>query len=229
MEYFANYPAGTDVEPVSWAVEKEAEGWHGICASDHFWVGATRYPHVFVAATQMACATQRIKLTTSFCNNLFRSPVEFAQAALSLKAESYLRDYGHLQSIQPNPVNVITDAVSQAAVSMAANLGAAAIVSLTTSGFTSRQISKHRPDCPILAITERAGTARRLAMNWGVTPLLCGEGLRDREKIDFALASARELALLRDGDLVVVTAGYHQRTGTTDQIRVIRLEDSAPD
>ncbi len=150
-------------------------------------------------------------------------------AALSLKAESYLRDYGHLQSIQPNPVNVITDAVSQAAVSMAANLGAAAIVSLTTSGFTSRQISKHRPDCPILAITERAGTARRLAMNWGVTPLLCGEGLRDREKIDFALVSARELALLHDGDLVVVTAGYHQRTGTTDQIRVIRLEDSAPD
>ncbi len=88
MEYFANFPAGTGVSPVDWARAKEQEGWHGICASDHLWVGETRYPHVFVAATQMACATTRVKLTTSFCNNLFRSPVEFAQAALSLQAAS---------------------------------------------------------------------------------------------------------------------------------------------
>ena len=149
-------------------------------------------------------------------------------AALSLKAESYLRDYGHLQAIQPNPANVITDAVSQAAVSMAATLGAAAIISLTTTGFTSRQISKHRPDCPILAVTALPLTARRLAMNWGVTPLLCPESLSDREKIDFAIESARKLAHLHAGDLVVITAGYHQRPGTTDQIRVIKLDDAAP-
>ncbi|MCZ6709480.1 MAG: LLM class flavin-dependent oxidoreductase [Gammaproteobacteria bacterium] len=88
MEYFPNFPPGTGVAPDAWAREKEAEGWHGICASDHLWVGATRYPHVFVAATQMACATSKIKITTSFCNNLFRSPVEFAQAALALQAAS---------------------------------------------------------------------------------------------------------------------------------------------
>jgi len=88
MEYFPNFPAGTGVAADAWAREKEAEGWHGICASDHFWVGTTRYPHVFVAATQMACATSKLRITTSFCNNLFRSPVEFAQAALSLQAAS---------------------------------------------------------------------------------------------------------------------------------------------
>jgi len=157
-------------------------------------------------------------------------PVEAVStmAALSLKAESYLRDYGHLQAIQPNPANVITDAVSQASVSMAQNLGAAAIISLTTTGFTSRQISKHRPDCPILAVTGLALTARRLAVNWGVTPLLCPEELGDREKIDFAIEWARKLGHLQTGDLVVVTAGHHQRPGTTDQIRVIKLEDGAP-
>ncbi len=88
MEYFPNFPAGTEAAPDIWARDKEAEGWHGICASDHLWVGDTRYPHVFVAATQMACATSDIKITTSFCNNLFRSPVEFAQAALALQAAS---------------------------------------------------------------------------------------------------------------------------------------------
>jgi len=88
VEYFANFPAGTGVAPDEWARAKEAEGWQGICASDHFWVGTTRYPHVFVAATQMACATTTTRITTSFCNNLFRSPVEFAQAALALQAAS---------------------------------------------------------------------------------------------------------------------------------------------
>lgn len=88
MEYFPNFPAGAEIAPDQWAKLKESEGWHGICASDHLWVGPTRYPHVFVAATQMACATNSITITTSFCNNLFRSPVEFAQAALALQAAS---------------------------------------------------------------------------------------------------------------------------------------------
>lgn len=72
-------------EPGTWAKEMEDAGWHGICASDHFWVTNHLYPHVFVAATQMACSTSKIKITSSFCNNLFRSPVEFAQGALSVQ------------------------------------------------------------------------------------------------------------------------------------------------
>ncbi|MEM7015821.1 MAG: LLM class flavin-dependent oxidoreductase, partial [Pseudomonadota bacterium] len=67
---------------------KEQAGWHGICASDHLWVGDIPYPHVFVAATQMACATEKTLITTSFANNLFRSPTEFAQGALSLQVAS---------------------------------------------------------------------------------------------------------------------------------------------
>lgn len=85
MEYFVNMPGGRFHEPDVWAEEMEAAGWDGICASDHFWVSNHLYPHVFVAATQMACATGRIKITSSFCNNLFRSPVEFAQGALSVQ------------------------------------------------------------------------------------------------------------------------------------------------
>ncbi len=88
MEYFVNLPGDRFSEPGLWASEMEHQGWQGICASDHFWVSQHRYPHVFVAATQMACATERILVTTSFCNNLFRSPVEFAQGALSVQQAS---------------------------------------------------------------------------------------------------------------------------------------------
>ena len=85
MEYFVNMPGNRFNEPGIWAKEMEDAGWHGVCASDHFWVTDHLYPHVFVAATQMACSTSKIKITSSFCNNLFRSPVEFAQGALSVQ------------------------------------------------------------------------------------------------------------------------------------------------
>jgi len=158
-----------------------------------------------------------------------RYPVEAVQtmATLALKAESYLTEYGHLQKSRPNPANVITEAVSQAAVQMATNLGAQAIISLTTTGFTSRLVSKHRPECSILAITESPLAARRLAMNWGVVPILCPPDLADREKIAYAIGVARTREMLREGDLVVATAGYHQQPGTTDQIRVITLPPEA--
>ena len=87
MEYFVNLPNDQFLRPGEWAKEMESCGWDGVCASDHFWVTHS-YPHVFVAATEMACKTEEIKLTTSFCNNLFRSPVEFCQAAFSLQQAS---------------------------------------------------------------------------------------------------------------------------------------------
>jgi pyruvate kinase len=79
-----------------------------------------------------------------------RYPVEAVatMAALALKAEAYLGEYGHLQKSRPNPANVITEAVGQAAVQMATHLGARAIISLTTTGFTSRLVSKHRHHQP---------------------------------------------------------------------------------
>lgn len=87
MEYFLNLPTVRFDDPEAWAISVEKQGWHGICASDHFWV-THAYPHVFVTAARMTAATSRVLLTTSFCNNLFRSPVEFAQAALALQQAS---------------------------------------------------------------------------------------------------------------------------------------------
>ena len=75
---------------------------------------------------------------------------------------------------------------------MATNLGAKGIISLTTTGFTSRLVSKHRPECLILAITESSLAARRLAMNWGIVPLLCPPDLADREKIAYAIGAHHE-------------------------------------
>ena len=68
------------------------------------------------------------------------------------RAEESLGEYGYLQQIAPHPTALVTEAISQAAITMAEHLKAAAILTLTESGFTSRQISKYRPACPIIAV-----------------------------------------------------------------------------
>ena len=153
-------------------------------------------------------------------------PVEAVStmAAVALRAEAALGQYGYLQNIRPEPSNVMTEAVAQAAITMANHLKAAAIITLTESGFTSRSISKYRPDCAILAITSSKDVVRKLAMNWGVTALLF-EGERSDEKmIQFGVASGRERGFIQPGDVVVATAGISREAGSTNLIRVITVD-----
>jgi alkanesulfonate monooxygenase SsuD/methylene tetrahydromethanopterin reductase-like flavin-dependent oxidoreductase (luciferase family) len=76
------------VDPVAWARQREAEGWPVISASDHLWDATRPYPHWAVTLTQLAMATSTCRVASSFANNLLRSPVEFAQAALALQRAS---------------------------------------------------------------------------------------------------------------------------------------------
>ena len=145
-------------------------------------------------------------------------------STLALRAEAALSEYGYLQKILPAASNVITEAVSQASVSMAQNLKAVAIFSLTETGFTSRLVSKYRPDCPILAITASPRVARKLSINWGVIPILYEGERTDEAKIEFAVQRSKELGYLVAGDTVIATAGHHQTAGGTDLIRVITVD-----
>ena len=145
-------------------------------------------------------------------------------ATIALRAEASLNDYGYLQKIKPSPANVVTQAIGQASVSMAKNLKAAAIISLTESGFTSRLVSKYRPDCPIMAITSSERVARKLSMNWGVIPVLYEGEPNDDARIDFAIDQIRQMMNADSGDILIVTAGHLQHgSGGTDLVRIITM------
>ena len=152
-------------------------------------------------------------------------PVQAVQtmSRLAQRAEASLREYGYLQKIHMDPLNIIPEVVSQSAVNMADQLKAKAIFSLTERGFTSRLVSKNRPDCPILAVTYSKQVVRRLAMNWGVIPLLYEGGNDDNAKLEFAVSQAKKLGYIKTGDVVVMTAGYQQQAGSTDLIRVLTV------
>lgn len=153
-------------------------------------------------------------------------PVKAVQTMsnLAAHAEASLAEYGYLQKIKPNLSNRVTDAVSVAAIGMVDRLGAKAIFSLTETGFSARQLSRHRPECPIFAVTMSELAARKLAMNWGVIPLLHIGERHDESKIACGIKRAKSEGYLKAGDIALIVAGQHQTTGGTDYIRVITVE-----
>ncbi len=153
-------------------------------------------------------------------------PVEAVRimARLARTAEASLVEYGYLQHVRPEEAGFFTEAVGQAAITMAHHLKAAAILTLTETGRTSRAISKLRPDCPILAVTSDHHVVRRLALNWGVTPVYCEIRRPNEALIRAGLKRGRELGYLVKGDVVVATAGISRESGSTNMIRVVTVE-----
>ena len=99
------------------------------------------------------------------------------------------------------------------ATTMAGDMQAAAIFCLTETGFSSRLLSKHRPECPIIAVTSSQQVARRLALNWGVFGI--------RYDGDGSMQRAMKAGYVEPGSVVICTSGHHQTAGSTDLIRVI--------
>jgi alkanesulfonate monooxygenase SsuD/methylene tetrahydromethanopterin reductase-like flavin-dependent oxidoreductase (luciferase family) len=87
LEFAANFMTA-DVPAADWARRREDEGWHVLGCADHFFSPRRAYPHLWVTLATFAAATERVLLTSAFANNLFRSPVEFVQAALQVQAVS---------------------------------------------------------------------------------------------------------------------------------------------
>lgn len=119
------------------------------------------------------------------------------------------------------PVTSIADAVSHATCATACDLAAVAIITPTISGHTARIISKYRPHCPIIAVTPSPRVQCQLALHWGVRPLLSRRTESTDETIAGAVRAAQEHGLIKQGDVVVITAGAAgSGPGTTDIMKV---------
>ncbi|CAE19371.1 Pyruvate kinase [Prochlorococcus marinus subsp. pastoris str. CCMP1986] len=146
-------------------------------------------------------------------------PVEAVETMATI-ARRIERDYP-LKAIESHLPSTIPNAISAAVSNIARQLDAGAIIPLTKSGSTARNVSKFRPPTPILATTTERCVARRLQLVWGVTPLLVKNDDRTAKTFSIAMQIAQELGILKQGDLVVQTAGTLTGiSGSTDLIKV---------
>lgn len=114
-----------------------------------------------------------------------------------------------------------TNAISKATVNTASDLGANAIITATSSGYTSKAISKFRPRAPIIAATTKKSVVRKMALEWGVYPVLAPESKSTDEVIELSIKSSLDAGYVDEGDLVVITAGIPVGlAGTTNMIKV---------
>lgn len=122
------------------------------------------------------------------------------------------------------PTGSVTAAVAAAAVDLAADIGASAIVTPTESGASARAVAACRPPTPVLAMTPLPRTARALALVWGVSPDLVEPAGSIEAMTDGAVRLVRSAGIAGAGDRVVVTAGTQVGvSGTTDLVRVLTL------
>mgnify|MGYP006275450967 CR=1 FL=1 len=146
-------------------------------------------------------------------------PVE-AVATMAQIARRIERDYPR-RVLDSHMATTIPNAICQAVSTIARQLNAAAILPLTKSGATARNVSKFRPSTPILAITSDVGVARQLQLVWGVNPLLVREEENSARTFGAAMDEAQQQGLLGEGDLVVQTAGTIEGvSGSTDLVKV---------
>ncbi len=114
-----------------------------------------------------------------------------------------------------------TNAISKATVSTASELGAKAIITATSSGYTSKAISKFRPRAPIIAATTKETVVRKMALEWGVYPVLAPESKSTDEVIELSIKASLDAGYVDEGDMVVITAGIPVGlAGTTNLIKV---------
>jgi pyruvate kinase len=114
----------------------------------------------------------------------------------------------------------ITHAVSQQAVNILYELKAKAIISFSMSGKTGKLISKQRPGCPVYVFTPSLRTYNRLALVWGVIPLIVPAVKNAEHLINLAEKILLKKKAVKKNDLIVIMAGLALETGTTNLIKI---------
>ena len=114
-----------------------------------------------------------------------------------------------------------TTAICYAACATAQDINAGAVVAVTQSGQTARSMSKFRPQVPIVAATPEDKTFHQLSLSWGVYPVKAVTQSSTDALFTHAIDCAKQIDLVTDGDMVVISGGVPLSTrGTTNTIKV---------
>jgi pyruvate kinase len=152
-----------------------------------------------------------------------RHPVEAVStmANISNTAKDGLHSDDWASSVERYREESITHAVCHAAYHTAKDLSAAVIITPTSTGTTPRMVARYKPKQPIVALSPKIDTIRRLTVSFNIFPRL----VKFNNNIDDLIRTAKEEAIrsgfVKTGEIAVITAGFPPGVaGTTNLIRV---------
>lgn len=154
-------------------------------------------------------------------------PVEAVKtmARIAVSAENDI-DYRRRMSVcGSTDKKDITTAIAYATCSTAMDLNAAAIITVTLSGFTAAAISRFKPACPIIGCAMSERVCAQLNLLWGVNPILIQMEDTTESLFADAVEEAKTRGFVKSGDVVVITAGVPLGVvGKTNMIRVVEVK-----
>lgn len=155
-------------------------------------------------------------------------PVEAVKtmAKIAERAEQDIDYRSRMQRMQSGSAQMhdITTAISYATCSVAMDLGAAAIITVTMSGFTADMIARYKPGCPVIGCTLDEKVCRQLNLLWGVSPIMIKKEQTTDALFEEAVFKSKQAGLVKTGDTVVITAGVPLGVaGKTDMIHVVEV------
>ncbi len=153
-------------------------------------------------------------------------PVEAVttMADIAQSAESHLISNQRARPIIRMGEEKIADSISASTFQIADDLKARAIITASLSGATAQRVAALRPQTPILCVTPDEQTYRRLALAWGVTPLLVPQFSTIDEMLREVVTHASKINVAHDNDILVIVAGVpFGRAGATNLIKVHRV------
>ena len=143
---------------------------------------------------------------------------------IAMEAETAFHYHQVLESGSYGLLPEVNDATARAACQIADQVNAKAIVTFTSGGTTALRVSKYRPIQPIIAVTPSPMVVNRLTLPWGVVPVIQPESDELEDAFELAKQSALETGLVKNGDLIVITAGIPLRIpGQTNLLKVERV------
>ena len=149
-------------------------------------------------------------------------PVEAVKTMvkIALAAEADLKNIRGFTRAGASATDV-TNAISHATVTSAQDLNASAIITVSMSGSTPRTISRYRPRSVIVGCTSNPRVWRQMGLYWGTVPLMIEAQTNTDALFEHAVDAAVEAGIVRDGELVVLTAGVPLGiSGTTNLMKV---------
>ena len=138
------------------------------------------------------------------------------------EADKHYRD--GIDASHTQPAANTPDAIGWAARSVASLLDVAAMVAYTSSGSSALRMARERPRARIIGMTPKPETARRLALVWGVNPVICEDVTGVDDMTERAVATAQALKFAQPGQTLVIAAGMPFGTpGSTNLLRIAQV------
>ncbi|MCG4281052.1 pyruvate kinase [Lacticaseibacillus saniviri] len=153
-------------------------------------------------------------------------PVESVATMASIDEHADLQLIDHGSRIPRPQTENITTTTAISAVTAAEKVNAKAIISITATGFTARQISRFKPPVPIIAATFDRQTADGLLLSWGVTPFVINQSTDFEQVVRHAEVLLIQERLAQPGDIVIIVAGLPLgKAQDTNNVMIRRLSE----